>query len=322
MGAISNGTLIRNLPEEGPGELEMLSGSSSQHRPLDLVRQRVVLFDGALGTMLMARGLSSGEAPEKWNVARPEVVKEIHRAYFTAGSDVVQTNTFGGNRFKLRDKQLEGDLVRINQTAVKLAKEVCPPGKFVAGDVGPSGKLMAPLGPYGVRDIEAVFAEQGQILVDAGVDLISIETMFSLEETMAALRGIRGVTNLPIFVSMTFDLKPKGFFTLMGETPKACIKALEENGADVLGSNCQLGSREMVDLIKEMRNWTTIPIIAQPNAGSPVMKGGVTVYEQPPEEFAEDILRIVEAGADVIGGCCGTTPRFVQEARQRLLDRR
>jgi len=272
--------------------------------------------------MLMARGLSSGEAPEKWNVERPEVVKEVHRAYFSAGSDVVQTNTFGGNRFKLRDKQLESDLVRINQTAVNVAREVCPPGRFVAGDVGPSGKLMAPLGPYGVTEAEAVFGEQGQILVDAGVDLISIETMFSLEETLAALRGIRGVTDLPIFVSMTFGLKPEGFFTLMGETPKDCIKALVENGADVLGSNCQLGSREMVDLIREMRNWTTMPIIAQPNAGPPVVKGGATVYEQSPEEFAEDILRIVEAGANVVGGCCGTTPRFIQEARQRLFDLR
>ena len=300
----------------------MSCGSCSRHSLLDLVRQRVVLFDGALGTTLMARGLSSGEAPEKWNLERPEVVKEIHRAYFSAGSDVVQTNTFGGNRLKLRDKQLEDDLLRINQTAVRLAREGCPPGKFVAGDIGPSGKLIAPLGPYDVREIEAVFAEQGRVLVEAGVDLISIETMFSLEEALAALRGIRGVTELPIFVSMTFDLKPKGFFTLMGETPKACVRALEENGADALGSNCQLGSREMVDLIREMRKWTAVPIIAQPNAGLPILKGGVTVYEQSPEEFARDILMVVEVGANVVGGCCGTTPLFIEKARQRLFDQK
>ncbi|MCK5551540.1 MAG: homocysteine S-methyltransferase family protein [Deltaproteobacteria bacterium] len=299
----------------------MLSDSARHPRILDLVKQRVVLFDGALGTMLMERGLSSGEPPEKWNLERPDVVKEIHGTYFSAGSDVVQTNTFGGNRFKLRDKRLDADLVRINQTAVTLAREVCPPGKFVAGDVGPSGKLMEPLGPHSVTELEAGFAEQAKVLVDAGVDLLSIETMFSLEETLAALRGVRGVTDLPIFVGMTFDLKPKGFFTLMGETPQTCVKALEENGADVLGSNCQFGSREMVDLIKEIRKWTTIPIIAQPNAGSPIVKGGVTIYEQSPEEFAEDILRIVEAGANVVGGCCGTTPRFIQESRHRLLTR-
>lgn len=294
--------------------------SSRQHELLDLVKQRVVLFDGAVGTMLMARGLSSGVAPEQWNVDKPKVVKEIHRAYFAAGSDVVQTNTFGGNRFKLSDKRLEGDLERINRAAVRLAREVCPPGKFVAGDVGPSGKLMAPFGPHGVAEMEAVFGEQGRVLVEAGVDLISIETMFSLEEALAALRAIRGVTDLPIFLGMTFDLKPKGFFTLMGETPKACVKALEENGADVLGSNCQLGSREMVDLIKEMRKWTKAPIIAQPNAGSPTVKGGVTAYEQSPEEFAQDVLRIVEAGANVVGGCCGTTPHFIEKARQYLYD--
>jgi methionine synthase I (cobalamin-dependent) len=294
--------------------------SSRQHELLDLVKQRIVLFDGALGTMLMARGLSSGVAPEKWNMEKPEVVKEIHRTYFSAGSDVVQTNTFGGNRFKLSDKRLEGDLVRINQAAVALARAVCPPGKFVAGDVGPSGKLMDPFGPHGVAEMEAVFAEQGRVLVEAGVDLISIETMFSLEEALAALRAIRGVTDLPIFVGMSFDRKPKGFFTLMGETPKACVKALEANGADVLGSNCQLASREMVDLIKGMREWTKAPIIAQPNAGSPTVEGGVTVYEQSPEEFAQDVLRTVEAGANVVGGCCGTTPRFIEKVRQRLSD--
>lgn len=297
----------------------MSSGPSSQ-QILDLVKQRVVLFDGALGTMLMARGLSSGEAPEKWNVERPEVVKEIQRAYFAAGSDVVQTNTFGGNRFKLQDKGMEGDLLRINQAAVQLAREVCPPGRFVAGDVGPSGKLIAPFGPCAAEEMEGVFAEQGQILADAGVDLISIETMFSLEEALAALRGIRGITPLPVFVSMTFDRNPRGFFTLMGETPETCVRALEENGADVLGSNCKLGSREMVDLIQEIRSLAKVPVIAQPNAGEPILKDGMTVYEQSPEAFAEDMLRIVEVGANVVGGCCGTTPIFIEKLRQRLSD--
>ncbi len=300
----------------------MSSRSFSQQRPLDLVKQRVVLFDGALGTTLMARGLSSGEAPERWNVERPEVVKEVHRAYFSAGSDVVQTNTFGGNRFKLRGKGMEGDLLRINQAGVQLAMDVCPPGRFVAGDVGPSGELMVPLGSHTVEEMEEVFAEQGQILAETGVDLISIETMFSLEEALAALRGIRGITGLPIFVSMSFDLKPSGFFTLMGESPEACVKALEENGADVLGSNCQLGSREMVDLTREIRSWSKAPVIVQPNAGSPVQREERTMYEQPPEEFAEDIVRIVEEGANVIGGCCGTTPIFIEKVRQRLSDRK
>jgi 5-methyltetrahydrofolate--homocysteine methyltransferase len=148
-------------------------GSTRQRGPLDLVKQRVVLFDGAMGTMLIARGLSRGLAPEKWNIERPEVVAEIHRAYFSVGADVVHTNTFGGNRFKLRDKQLEDDLMRVNQAAVELAREVCPPGKFIAGDVGPSGKLMAPFGPHGVREVEAVFEEQGRILVEASISSAS-----------------------------------------------------------------------------------------------------------------------------------------------------
>lgn len=269
----------------------------------------------------MARGLSSGEAPEKWNLERPEVVKEVHRAYFSAGSDVVQTNTFGGNRLKLRAQSIEGDLLRINQTAVQLARSVCPPGKFVAGDVGPSGELMVPLGPHAVDEMEGVFAEQGQMLAEAGVDLISIETMFSLDEATAALKGIRGVTGLPIFASMSFDRKPRGFFTLMGETPEACVKALEENGADVVGSNCQLGSREMVDLTREIRSWAKVPVIVQPNAGSPVSREGGTVYEQSPEEFAEDVVRIVESGANVVGGCCGTNPLFIKQVKERLLNR-
>jgi methionine synthase I (cobalamin-dependent) len=271
--------------------------------------------------MLMARGLSSGEVPEKWNVERPEVVREVHQAYFSAGSDVVQTNTFGGNRLKLRDKGLEDDLLKINRMAVSLAREVCPPGKFVAGDVGPSGKLMVPFGPYEAKEMEEVFSEQGRVLIEAGVDLISIETMFSLEETLTAVRGIRAVTDVPIFASMSFDLKPKGYFSLMGETPEVCVKALQENGADVVGSNCQLGSREMIDLTKELGRWADVPVIVQPNAGSPIFRGGRTVYEQSPQEFAEDILRIVEGGAHVVGGCCGTDPRFIQEVKQRLSDR-
>jgi methionine synthase I (cobalamin-dependent) len=303
------------------GEEEMSRGSRSNRSILDLVRERVVLFDGASGTMLMARGLPSGEVPERWNVERPEVVQEVHRAYFSAGSDVVQTNTFGGNRFKLRDKNMEKDLIRVNEAAVKLAREICPPGRFVAGDVGPSGKLMAPFGPHDAKEMEEGFAEQGRILVEAGVDLISIETMFNLEETLAALRGIRGVTDLPIFVSMSFDRKPKGFFTIMGNSPEACAKAIQENGADVLGSNCQLGSEDMADLTREIRRWAKVPLIAQPNAGSPILRKGVTIYEQPPDAFADDMLRIVEEGARVVGGCCGTTPLFIERVRQRLSDR-
>ena len=285
---------------------------------LTLVRRRTVLLDGAFGTMLMAEGLQSGDVPEAWNLNRPEVVRSIHKRYFEAGADVVLTNSFGGNRLKLEKADRADEVVRLNRLAAELATAVRPADGFVAGDVGPSGELVAPVGSLDAGCLEDVFAEQAEALISGGVDLIVIETFFSLEEALAALRGVRKVGPCPVFVSMTYESKDRGFFTLMGETPERCTKTLEDEGADGVGANCTIGSREMIPLARILRENASLPILVQPNAGKPILENGKTVYRQTPEEFVEDILTMVQCGVNVVGGCCGTTPAFISAVHRRL----
>jgi len=285
---------------------------------LGLVKKRTVLFDGAMGTTLMAEGLPSGDSPERWNLQEPEKVKSVHKRYFEVGSDVVLTNSFGANRLKLKKKDLDRDVFQLNTQGAQLAKAVRPPDRFVAGDMGPSGELIVPLGTSTAQEMEEIFAEQAKALASGEVDLIIVETMFSLQEALAALRGVRKVTGCPLFVSMTYESKNQGYFTMMGETPEVCTKALESEGVDVVGANCTLGSREMIPLARVLRDSTSLPVIIQPNAGKPRLKDGKTIYDQDPEEFADDVQAIVEEGVNLVGGCCGTTPKFISALRRRL----
>jgi methionine synthase I (cobalamin-dependent) len=295
-----------------------MSKIEHQNDILALLGKRVVILDGAMGTMLMAEGLQGGDAPERWNLEKPDIVQSIHRRYFEVGSDAVLTNTFGGNRLKLERKGLKHEVVRLNTLAAELAKTERPPGKFVAGDIGPSGELAVPLGRLTPQYLEEIFAEQAQALVAGGADFIIIETMFSLEEALAALRGARRVDGGPAFVTMTYEKKDKGFFTLMGETPEVCTKRLEHEGADGIGANCTLGSTEMIPLVGILRESTSLPVIVQPNAGKPIIKDGKTMYDQTPDAFASDIQVMVDAGANVVGGCCGTTPQFISAIHRSL----
>jgi len=288
------------------------------HEILELATKRAVIFDGAMGTMLMAAGLKAGESPEVWNIEKRSLVVDIHRKYYEAGSDVVHTNTFGGNAIKLADRALSEKMEIINVQAAELAKEACPPGKFVAGDIGPTGKLIQPLGDLVIEKAEEAFFRQAQALVKGGADLISIETMFSLEEALAALRAAKRLGDVLIIAGLTFNRTKKGFFTTMGEGVNQAVSAFEEAGADVIATNCSLGSRDMIDLTKELRGATRKPLLIQPNAGKPVTQKGVTSYQQTPAEFAQDGREIKDSGADMIGGCCGTTPEFIRALAQAL----
>jgi len=288
------------------------------HAILELAKKRTVIFDGAMGTMLIAAGLKAGETPEVWNLEKPSLVADIHRKYYDAGSDVVHTNTFGGNAIKLADRGLSDKMEPINVEAAKLAREACPSGKFVAGDIGPTGKLIKPLGDLVIEEAEEAFFRQTQALLKGGVDLISIETMFSLQEALAALRAAKRLGDVTVIAALTFNRTKKGFFTMMGEAVSQAVSAFEEAGADVIASNCSLGSRDMIDLTKELRAATRKPILVQPNAGKPVMQKGVTSYRQTPEEFAQDGKEIKNSGADMIGGCCGTDPEFIRALVQTL----
>ncbi len=284
----------------------------------DLVRQRLVIYDGGMGTMLFAAGLVDGESPEPWNWEKPEVVSRIYRSYYEAGSDVVQTNTFGGTPIKLSERDLQDRTYDANYLAAKALREVCPEAGYVAGDVGPIGKFMKPMGEYTREEFDASFEAQIQGLADGGIDLISIETMYSLEEALCALRAARKVSRLPVSVCMTFDRNPRGFFTLMGETVPHCLRVLKDNGADIVGSNCSHGSPVFVDLARLLRDHTDLPVIVQPNRGKPILENESMVYKQTVEEFVADVRTIAGIGVNVIGGCCGTTPEFIAGLRQAL----
>jgi methionine synthase I (cobalamin-dependent) len=282
------------------------------HGIIELARSRTVIFDGGLGSMLIAAGLAPGESPEAWNLERPEAVAEIHRQYFDAGSDVVHTNSFGASLVKLAERGLAAQAERVNRRAAEIACGVRPPGRFVAGDIGPTGKMLQPLGDLDPATAEDAFRRQADALLSGGADLISIETMFSLEEALLALRAAKSLGDVFVVVSLTYTRNPRGFFTMMGDGTDKAAKAFEAGGADAVGSNCGLGSADMTDLAAALKAATSKPILIQPNAGQPVVEDGRTVYRQAPAAFAADGVRIRDAGASMIGGCCGTNPEFIR----------
>jgi len=285
---------------------------------LDIIKERPLLFDGAMGTMLMKAGQGSLKTPILLNLDEPDLVTDIHRQYYAADADVVITNTFGGSPLKLVADGLEQQMVELNREAVKLTRQACPDGKYVAGDIGPSGKMIQPLGDVAPEEMQENFFSQAGVLIESGVDLIIIETMYSLDEALAAVQGARKAGDILVLASMTYTRTKNGFFTVMGETVEQCVAALEEAGADMMGANCTLNSADTIDLTKELRAATDKPLLIQPNAGKPVTSQGVTYYEQTPAEFAADAQKIRAAGADMIGGCCGTTPEFIEAVAEAL----
>jgi len=286
---------------------------------LDAASRRVILFDGGLGTELIRNGLPQGVAPESWNIERPEVIRAIHQSYFDAGADVVTSNSFGGSGIKLASYGLEGRTFDLNQAAAALALSARPAGRFIAGSIGPTGKFLKPQGEYEPKDFEQAFSVQAQALAMGGADLIIIETMYDLREALCALRAARSVTPLPVFVTLTFNRSPRGFFTLMGDSVAKCVKALEENGASALGTNCTLDSEAMADLVKEFSAHASLPIIAQPNAGQPTVSANdAVVYSQGVEEYVAALPRLVANGARFVGGCCGTNPATTKRMAEVL----
>lgn len=290
---------------------------------LERLAERTVLFDGGLGSVLIARGLPAGAGPERWNLERPEEVRAVHRAYFDAGADVVQTNTFGGNLVKLQSEGLADEEEEINAMAAELAVAIRPRDRFVSGDMGPTGRLLAPHGDLDPGEAEDAYARQALLLLGGGVDLLAVETVFQLAEAEAAVRGIRRVGEGPVLVSLTFERKKRGFFTIMGETPRQAAETLAGLGVDILGANCTLMPADMLDLAEEMRAATDLPLVMQPNAGQPLASpaGGPPTYDFDREAFLETMERMADLGINGVGGCCGTDPELIADLRQRL-DRR
>ncbi|MCG3215809.1 MAG: homocysteine S-methyltransferase family protein [Candidatus Heimdallarchaeota archaeon] len=283
---------------------------------LELIDERIIILDGALGSLLISQGLPAGMPPEIWNITNPDNIKRIHKEYFDAGSDVVLTNTFGGSRLKLLAHKQGNSIEEYNKKAVELAREVCSNEGYIAGDIGPSGVFLPPVGQATIEDFEENFAEQSQILSDAEVDLFFIETMVDLKEAETAVKVAKSVSNLPIFASITYQKTKKGYYTIMGDSVEQCVNVLERAGADAIGANCTIGSDDMIDLIPQIKQFTQLPIISKPNAGKPQLIQGETVYQASPKEFADDILQMVKSGSCIVGGCCGSNPEFIKEIKQ------
>jgi len=283
---------------------------------METVREKGLVFDGAMGTMLISAGLKGGMAAESWLLERPEEILRIHREYAEAGADIITTATFGGNPIKLEKSGLGNEVEQINATAAALARETVGNNGFVAGNIGPTGELLFPSGPLSVEDAEKGFAVQAGCLADGGVDLFLVQTFFDLNEILAAVRGIQSVSRLPIFASMTFRKTPKGFATVMGNTVGNSMCCLKDAGAAVIGANCSLGSNAMAALSREIRSAVAIPVMAKPNAGVPRVEGGMTRYTETAPEFAANMARISSFGVEVIGGCCGTTPEYIRLMKQ------
>ncbi len=279
-----------------------------------------VLADGAMGTMLFAEGLQFGDPPEVWNLTHPEVVRRIHRGYLDAGSQILMTNTFGGNRKRLALHGHENRVAELNRTAaILLRSEVQAAGghALVAGDIGPSGEIMAPIGTLDEAEAVDVFAEQAAALVAGGVDLIWIETMSDLAEIKAAIDGVRRVApEIPLVTTMTFDTRGH---TMMGVSPERAAKALLSWGADAIGGNCGNGPDELIPVIEKMR--AVAPearLVAKSNAGMPELVDMRAVYRSDPADFAGEVARMRAAGATIVGGCCGTTPAHLAAITSRV----
>ncbi len=284
-----------------------------------------VVADGAMGTMLFAAGLQFGDPPEMWNVALPQgsMVRQIHRAYLDAGAQVILTNTFGGNRLRLSLHGNERHVGEVNRMAAAIARaevDAADHDALVAGDIGPSGSLMDPLGTLAYDEAVDVFAEQAAALVAGGVDLIWIETMSDLQEIHAAIVGARQVApGIPLIATMTFDTRGH---TMMGVKPETAAHALVEWGADAIGGNCGNGPDELIPVIRQMRAVEpNVVLVGKSNAGMPELVDMKAVYRAEPAMMADYALEIREAGASIIGACCGSTPAHLAAMAKVLRSR-
>lgn len=283
-----------------------------------LKSKKILLADGAMGTELQRRGLKVGECPEQYNLLHPEIVKAIHQDYFDAGSDIVETNTFGANQLRLKFFGLENKVKEINYAAVNNARSVKTSGKFIAGSIGPLGEILEPLGTVSENFAYEVFAEQATCLAEAGVDILFIETMMAIEEAVVALKAAKENTNLLVVVTMTFESGRTGMRTPWGVDVQTAVTELTKFGADIIGSNCGKGFEEMIQVISEMKNFTTLPIIAQPNAGIPSLENGNLIYRETLEMISSKVRELLSLGINILGGCCGTTPLHIKKMRDEL----
>lgn len=279
------------------------------------IKERVLVFDGSKGTMLQKFGMKGGECPEEWNITHKEEVKKVYSLYKEAGADVIQTNTFQGNRIKLEEYSLGDKTYEFNYESTRLAKEVMGKDGFVAASIGPLGILFEPSGTMTFDQAYETFKEQVKAVADGGADIINFETFTDIAEMRAALFAAKENTNLPVICSIAFEANGR---TLMGTDPYTAGVILKSSGADMIGTNCSLGPEHLMDIVKKMYEVGGICISVKPNAGLPELVNGQVIYKEPAEKFAELAKEFVKYGTRLIGGCCGTTPEFIQAIKSGI----
>jgi 5-methyltetrahydrofolate--homocysteine methyltransferase len=294
-----------------------------KERLQDAIRTRPLLGDGAMGTQLMLAGLTQGNCGEEWNLTHPERVLGIQRGYAEAGSDCILTNTFGGSRIMLNRHGNSGKVVEINRAAVEIAREAFDgtPG-YVIGDIGPFGGLMQPYGDFSEEEVRGAFGEQARALVDGGADAILIETQTSLEELLLGIEAARDAGAACIIGSMAYDVTLDGstFRTMMGVDPERAAEFMQEHGADIVALNCGTGMdmERARQAVLRYRRAADLPVMVQPNAGVPKLVNMKVVYDETPAQMAAGVVPLLEAGANVIGACCGSTPEHIRAFRREL----
>ena len=285
----------------------------------ELAQKGIAFSDGAMGTLLQIKGLTGDECPELWNVDRPDDVIAVHRAYIDAGSNMLTTNTFGGNRLKLSNYKLENRLEEINAAAIRNAKKAAGDKAIVTASIGPTGKFIAPVGKMTFDEMVDIYKEQILAVANAGADALNFETHVDILELKAAIVAAREVCDLPILANLTFE---KDGRTVTGTPPDAAFTLLEALGVDVIGTNCSTGPENMALLMGAIRGLFAVPMICQANAGMPKIVGGKTVFDESPESFSEKASEIVRIGANIVGGCCGTTPEHIRCLKEKTLQQK
>jgi len=289
----------------------------------------ILICDGSTGIILQSMGCMPGESVEKWGLENEEILRSLHKGYIEAGADIIITDTLGGSKLKLEKYGLGSEVESLNRDlAVIASDEASRAGKvvYVAGDVGPTGEFMEPYGLLTESDLVEVFSQQVKALVEGGVDLIFIETMIDVNEAVSAVKAAKESCDLPVFASISYNLDRNGFRTIMGNSPEQAVEALQEAGADVVGANCGGVLAEMMpELVRQMKKAGARLVVVEPNAGMPKLIAGRTVFPQTPQEMARSFPAIINAGANVIGGCCGTTAehiRLIAQAVREYLQKR
>jgi 5-methyltetrahydrofolate--homocysteine methyltransferase len=280
-----------------------------------LAERHVLITDGATGTNFQEMGLAPGLAPEDWVFDAPDSVRELHARFARAGSEFALTCSFGANSARLADGPLAGRVRELNIRAVELAREVVGEEGLVGGSIGPTGQLVEPYGPLTRELCEAAYAEQAQALVDGGVDVLVLETFFVLEEALWAVDAIRGVSEVPLIISFSFD---QGTRTMMGVSPADVVAAFQPLGVAAIGANCGRSLEDNDSVVREFLQATSVPVWIKPNAGIPQVLGDRVVYEADPTTLAAHVADYARQGARIVGGCCGTTPEHVAAIARAL----